>query len=48
MDQKDLARLDQEHKGRLREHGCRNLIFMEDQENKSQTTETQAKLDEIS
>lgn len=32
MDQKVLARLDQEYKGRLREHGSRNLIFIENQE----------------
>lgn len=32
MDQKDLARLDQEYKGRLRDHGSQNLIFIENQE----------------
>lgn len=35
MNQKDLARLDQDYKGRLREHGCRNLIFVENQEKPS-------------
>lgn len=32
MDQKVLARLDQEYKGRLRENGCWHLIFIENQE----------------